>query len=171
MDDIADTGTRPPEPASEHLPEEQLPAELERRLVLRALGHWRDAKGEKRLPTLADLDLDSMPEIWDCACLLSIDPERDFVIERTGEAFQSYAPIDMAGRALADLPTDTLVAHFTAFAAEVADREVPITRGGSIPSDGEPVVLYRSIILPVTKTTGELKWLLVVANWREVVAG
>lgn len=147
-----------------------LPAEAERRLVLRVLNHWREAKGEKRLPTLADLNIEAAPELWESSCLVVIDRERGFVIERVGETFLGYAPFDLPGRALDELPSDSMVAHFTSFAAEVADREVPVTRGGVLPSEEAPSTLYRSIILPVTKSTGELKWLLVAANWREVVA-
>ena len=142
----------------------------ERRLVLRILEHWRAARGARRAPTLDDLALDHAPELWENAFLLAVREDGGMVFTAVGEVFQSYSPVRLVGVALAELPPDSLVAHFASFAGEVLARVVPITCGGQIPATGEPVVLYRSIVLPVADADGRISALLGAANWREVVS-
>lgn len=169
MDEIPNAATAPVEAG----PTDDLRLEavqgIERRLVLRVLEHWRAARGVRRAPTLADLALDTVPELWANAFILAVRENGEMVFTAVGEVFQSYAPERLVGVGPDALPPDSLVAHFTSFAGEVLRRAVPITCGGQIPASGEPVVLYRSIVLPVAGEDGRIAALFGAANWRELV--
>ena len=53
--------------------EQEMPPGVERRLVLRLLGHWRALCGDRKLPGYADVDPAAIPDLWPHSFLLEVD--------------------------------------------------------------------------------------------------
>jgi len=139
----------------------------ESRLVLRVLAVWRYARSEDAPPRAGALDADDMGE--DADYVFTID-----VLHKDGPCFAqigaAVCPAGWPGEQLAlvaDCPEDCVLALVAQQWREIADRGVPVTRGGAGINDGQ-AVLYRGILMPLVDETGRISVILGAANWRAV---
>ena len=143
---------------------------LERRLVLRLLGHWRDLCGDRTMPTFEALDLASIPDMWPhCFILDRIEGGSVPVFRAVGEAFAAQAGVALVDTPITAAPGNTLAGHAVSYASEVVRTGIPISRGGTFTNADGNTVLYRSIILPMSDDDVTISGLLGAANCREVV--
>ena len=144
----------------------------ERRMVLRLLEAWRDAKGTSSFPTPAQMDEIAMPDLYPFCIVLDVteDPT-DPVVTAIGRSISSYAEGSLLGLPTSRFATDTLPFHAVAYVAEVLRKGVPISRGGSFVDKSGVTILYRSIVAPIAADGETVTGLIVAANCREVAGG
>ncbi|HUC68499.1 MAG TPA: PAS domain-containing protein [Stellaceae bacterium] len=138
----------------------------EKRLTMRALGHWRDAQGERPFPCLTDIDPARLGDDWDYCLLLRLatplERSRFLHVGRrlcvpTGSPFE--------GRCLKDCPQQTVLAQATSYVSAVINRRVPVSLGGTTLNAGVPV-LYRSILTPLSDDGTTIDAIFGAANYR-----
>jgi hypothetical protein len=143
----------------------------ERRMVLRLLEFWREAKGEAEFPRPAQLDAGAMPELFPFCMVLDITgSETDPTVVEVGRTMASYAATSLRGKRISELEPNTLAAQAVAYVAEVLRKGVPISRGGSFVDARGVTNLYRSIVLPLAKDGTTPSALIAAANCREVAS-
>jgi hypothetical protein len=140
----------------------------EKRLVLRVLGCWKEMVGERGVPLRAAVNPAVFGGDW-MSCYLV-----DVRLGAGGARFEYVgALLDIpgwspaVGRAVADCPEDTLLHLASAYIGRVLDKRVPISLGGSGRNNGRPI-LYRSILLPLSRDGETIDAMLGAANCREV---
>lgn len=143
---------------------------IERRLVLRLLGHWRDLCGDRTSPTFEALDPASIPDMWPhCFILEGIGDGAVPVFRVVGEELAAQAGVPLVGAPITAAPSDTLAGRAVSYADEIVRTGIPVSRGGSFVNAAGNSVLYRSIILPMSDDGETMSGLLGAANCREVV--
>ena len=152
----------------------------ERRLTSRVLWYWRDACGDRLMPRRDEIVSSAFADDWKSCFILDLDEAHasgsvsQAVFTYVGDAFAelSGGP-EPTGRALGELGTsvgEVLLAAAGRHAGFVLERRAPCSHGGDIRIDGQ-MFLYRSILLPLGDTAGEINALLGAANCRAVSFG
>jgi len=144
----------------------------ERRMVLRLLEFWRDAKGAASFPTPAQMGETAMPDLYPFCIVLDVtgDPTHP-VVTAVGRTISSYAEGGLKGLPTSRFAADTLPFQAVAYAAEVLRKGVPISRGGSFVDKRGVTILYRSIVAPLAADGETVTGLIAAANCREVTGG
>lgn len=138
----------------------------EKRLTMRALGHWRDAQGERLFPRLADIDALRLGDDWhNCLLIRLATPIERSRFLHVGR--QLCAPIGspFEGRCLEECPQQTVLAQAVSYVSAVLTRRVPVSIGGSTLHEGVPV-LYRSILTPLSDDGATIDAIFGAANYR-----
>lgn len=150
--------------------EQELPPEIERRLVLRLLGYWRALCGERRMPSFSDIDPTAIPDIWPHSFVLETDETGGSPIFRAlGAEVDSPSAGSLVGKRLTDAPAEGLPGLALAYVDEVFEKGVPVSRGGEFCKPDGTRVLYRSILLPIADDGDTISGILGAANCRELV--
>jgi hypothetical protein len=138
---------------------------LEKRLVLRLLSHWRDSILDHPFPTLEELGVTTSPELWDHSFIINLGGNADeAVIQSAGPGFAAHSQSSFIGRRLSLIPANTLIAKSVEYLSEVLEKEVPVSRGGEFINGDGITVLYRSILLPVGSDQQKISAVLGAAN-------
>lgn len=142
---------------------------IERRLVMRLLRYWRDKAEPHDMPARADIEIAAEPEFapycW--VARLGAD-EKDLAFETIGEAFAIDQAQTLVGKKVAMASAGTLLAHATAYAANVVVCGVPMSFGGKFRHLDGRTLLFRSIILPLRGSDATIGYLLGGANYRAI---
>jgi hypothetical protein len=140
----------------------------EKRLVLRVLGGWKELVGDRGIPLRGAINPAAFGGDW-MSCFLI-----DMALGVGGARFEYVgALLDVpgwspaVGRAVSDCPPDTLLSLATNYLPRVLDKRVPISLGGPGRNNGK-AILYRSILLPLSRDGDTIVALLGAANCREV---
>ena len=143
----------------------------ERRMVLRVLEFWREAKGEASFPKPTQFDESAMPELYPFCMLLDLkgNPDDPRVVA-VGREMSSQVEGSLKGLSVSQLETNTLPCQAVAYVAEVLRKGVPISRGGSFTDKNGATLLYRSIAAPLADDGETVTGLIVAANFREVAS-
>jgi hypothetical protein len=143
----------------------------ERRMVLRLLEFWREAKGDAEFPRPAQLDATAMPELFQYCIVLDITGSAtDPVVVEVGRTIASYASASLKGKRISEFEPDTLPTRAVTYLAEVLKKGVPISRGGSFVDSRGVTILYRSIVAPLAEDGETPSALIAAANCREVAS-
>jgi len=142
---------------------------MERRLVLRLLGYWRDIRGDEGYPTFADVDPAAIPDIWPhCFVLETADPGADPVFRAVGAEIAKHFPGAIVGRRVSEITRQSLFSVTIDYLDQVLSKGAPISHGGEFYQDDGSKILYRSIVLPMSDDGETISGLLCAANCREV---
>lgn len=149
---------------------EEMPQGVERRLVLRLLGHWRILCGDRRFPSFADLDPAEIPDVWRNSFVLELSEDKATPVFRAmGDDLIVKSGMSLIGQPVANAPEGTLPAVAIAYIDEVLAKAVPVSRGGEFVRADGTKVLYRSILLPMSDDGETICGILGAANSRDVV--
>lgn len=143
---------------------------IERRLVVRLLKYWRDVGDVDIFPRETDIDPQAIPDMWPHCALLDVtgnadDPEFTYM----GAELIMHAGADLTGRPLSAATPGTLINRAFSYVAQVLEKRAPTTFGGEFIDAEGLKVLYRSVILPLSKNGVRITGLLAAANCRKVV--
>jgi hypothetical protein len=145
------------------------PQGMERRMVLRLLHQWREAGGQDSIPKLEDFDQEALAEVWPDGYLLDmlISPD-DPQFEKVGQSFIDECGRDVSGQRVSDIPKNTLLYNAMGQMERVLKKGVPISLGDQFTNAEGDIVLFRSILLPLSDDDNMIKQLLGAANCRIV---
>lgn len=148
---------------------DDMPKGMERRMVLRLLAHWRELCGERNFPSFADLDPSTFPDIWENAFVLDLVGHADDPVFRlAGDSYVAHTGAEIRNMRVSEAPRDTLAEKSVRYYREVIQKGVPISRGGEFTKPDGMIVLYRSVILPMSDDGETISGLLGAANCREL---
>jgi hypothetical protein len=136
----------------------------ERRLVLRILELWELLRGERRFPSVADVEAADFGADWPNCFLIAVGatPEQS-AFRYVGGCLLVPDWDEAVGRAVADCPENTVLAQASSYIAKVLDKRVPISLGGNFEA-GETRTMYRSIMLPLSDDETRVNFLFGAAN-------
>ena len=147
----------------------EMPQGMERRLVLRLLGYWREIRGDDNYPTFSDVDPSAIPDIWPhCFVLEASNAGDDPVFRAVGEKIASHFAGVIVGRRVSELTKQSLFSVTIDYLDQVLAKGAPISHGGEFYRDDGIKILYRSIVLPMSDDGETVSGLLCAANCREV---
>jgi hypothetical protein len=142
----------------------------ERRLVLRLMAYWDDLRDERDFPTFDEIDPRVIGDDWThCATLAVREPSSESQFMHLGEIYRPGLP-DAGVTRLADCPHGTLLQASTNYIDRVLQKKVPVSLGGHAHLGGDSV-LYRSILLPLSRDGETIDHVLGGANFRIVATG
>jgi hypothetical protein len=145
------------------------PQGMERRLVLRLLGYWRDLPREQDLPSFTAIDPEQIPEMWGHSFVLeTVGNEADPLFRAVGDKIADSHEESPVGKHVSQTPANTLASMATGYFAEVLAKGIPVSRGGEFIRENGNNVFYRSILLPMSDDGETISGLLGAANCREV---
>ena len=148
----------------------EMPAGVERRLVLRLLGHWRSLCGDRGMPALPDLDPAAIPEIWPHSFVVQIDQAGGaHTFQAVGDQIEIASSQTLAGKQVTEADPNALSGIALAYLDEVLKKGVPVSRGGEFTTQTGSRVLYRSVLVPLSDDGTTISGILGAANCREVV--
>jgi hypothetical protein len=142
----------------------------ERRLVLRLLDYWREARKERHWPAPDDFYPAAIPDLWEFCFVLDLAGPADNaepVFSYIGTYHKQMYDLDLAGVALTDADQNTLIGRAASYAGDVVSRSVPVTYGGQFIDSRGYNVLYRSIMLPLSRDNQAITAILGAASCRE----
>jgi len=85
------------------------PDRVERRLVLRLLGHWRTLCGDRKMPALPELEPADIPEMWPHSFLVKIDQASgQHVFQALGEQLDAPSSPSLVGKQINEADTHGL---------------------------------------------------------------
>jgi hypothetical protein len=140
----------------------------ERRLVLRLLHYWRQIAGDRSMPSASNVAPDSIPDMWPNCFMLRFGASNEPVYDQIGSSFAPELANDLRGTPVGSTPVETLLRQATRYWDMVADKKVPISLGGEFRHRRGELILYRSIILPLSNDGARIDHLLGAANSRAV---
>ena len=148
---------------------EEMPRGMERRLVLRLMAHWRMLCDDREYPSFFDLDLYTIPDIWENCLVIEIFEDGDEPRFRAvGDALAAQLEFSLIDEPISVAPDKSLPGVAISFLDEVLEKGVPISRGDEYFKDDGTKVLYRSILLPMSDDGETISGILGAANCREV---
>lgn len=137
----------------------------ERRLVLRILAYWRGVRGDRAFPAPAEIRDEGLGQDLEFCLRLSLPAgAADPMIARLGAHYAAESPA-LCGRPVSACPPGTIISATAALARDVLAQRVPITVGGEATHRGG-LVLFRSILLPLSTDGARIDAFLGAANYR-----
>jgi hypothetical protein len=140
----------------------------EQRLTMRVLSTWRTLCRGTLPPRRSQIDPMLFGSDWANCMMIDVDPD----LERSRLAYvgsklrdTSWPPLDR--QTLSECEAGTLLHAMLAYAPKMLTKGLPISTGGVVDYEGEPVV-YRSILLPVGETSARVDGLLAAASFRVI---
>ena len=139
---------------------------LERRLALRVLALWRDVRGDQVYASPEDINPHRLGNMWPHCFLLRLNPDGEPIVEQCGDALTADC-----GRAIVNLPLSEVPSHSLLHNAAhswryVETRQVPVTRGGDVENVQGAIVLFRSVLIPLSTNQHLITHMLGAVNGR-----
>ena len=141
---------------------------IERRLALRILRLWWDARQDDEIPSLEDISRQEMENQWPAIVLLAVPGGADMpVFERIGEDFTKDMDEDLTGRPVGEAPQDSVLQNIIHYYAQVLEKKVPVSRGDEITDENGETLAFRSIILPLSDDGENINFLLAGGSFKK----
>lgn len=141
----------------------------ERRMQVRAYNYWATLLGERRYPSVEDIEPDSLPDFADNGVLLDFtagieDPAITFLGAKLAGECGAQGDI----RTLADVPGRSLLSRMTDHYMQILANEAPIGFEAEFVNAQDVAILYRGILLPFSTDDETIDFIYGVINWKEV---
>lgn len=141
----------------------------ERRMHIRAYNYWASLLGDRRLPSIEDLNPAELQDFGSHSVLL------DFTggVENPGVAFLGSALADQCGiatpiRDASEIPPRTLLSRLTDHYLQIVANAAPIGFEAEFTNQRGDEVMYRGIMMPFATDDDAIDFVYGVINWREV---
>jgi hypothetical protein len=142
----------------------------ERRMQVRAYNHWASLLEDRNLPSIEDLDPDSLPDFGPYSVLLDFssgieDPGITFL----GEKLALECDIgDGELNTLADVPARSLLSRITDHYMQIIANQAPIGFEAEFVNQRGMTIAYRGILLPYSSDDDTIDFIYGVINWKEL---
>ncbi|MGC1271131.1 MAG: hypothetical protein WA842_11120 [Croceibacterium sp.] len=161
-DDAAMHDSPPPAPASI--------GQDERRMQVRAYNHWASLLEDRTLPSIEDLDPDSLPDFGPYSVLLDFtsgieNPGISYLGDKLAEECGTL-PNDISS--LDDVPSRSLLSRITDHYMQILANQAPIGFEAEFVNQRNRPVLYRGILLPFSSDDDTIDFIYGVINWKEL---
>ena len=138
----------------------------EQRLTFRLLSYWNRIRGDKEFPSLRDVNIGEISEMWHYTFTIELDAE-------DGQAcFQYFGPElinvleeDFTGHFVEEAFESGMLGNLIGFYEKVIEQRGPVSESSQFFNDGKEV-RYRSLIVPLTGEGTEIKYLIGTTNYK-----
>jgi hypothetical protein len=141
----------------------------ERRMQVRAYNHWASLLADRNLPSIEDLDPDSLPDFGPFSVLLDFtngidDPAVRYLGPEL--AVECDAPAGIAR--LSDVPARSLLSRITDHYMQILANQAPIGFEAEFVNQRGATILYRGILLPFSSDDDTIDFIYGVINWKQM---
>jgi hypothetical protein len=141
----------------------------ERRMQVRAYNHWASLLADRNLPSIEDLDPDSLPDFGPFSVLLDFtngidDPAVRYLGAEL--AVECDAPAGIGQ--LSDVPARSLLSRITDHYMQILANQAPIGFEAEFVNQRGSTILYRGILLPFSSDDDTIDFIYGVINWKEM---
>ena len=141
----------------------------ERRMQVRAYNFWAGMLGDRKFPTVEDLELDSEGEFGPYSVLLDFtsgieNPAIAFLGEKLAAECGAEGPIVR----LNDVPSRSLLSRITDHYLQIIANQAPIGFEAEFINQRDTSILYRGILLPFSSDDDTIDFICGVINWKEL---
>jgi hypothetical protein len=141
----------------------------ERRMQVRAYNYWTSLLGDRNLPSIEDIDPDSLPDFGPYSVLLDFtsgieNPGISYLGDKI--ALECGADVEIA--TLADVPSRSLLSRITDHYMQILANQAPIGFEAEFLNLNGQTVLYRGILLPFSSDDDTIDFVYGVINWKEL---
>ena len=141
----------------------------ERRMQVRAYNHWASLLADRNLPSIEDLDPESLPDFGPFSVLLDFtNGIEDPAVRYLGAelAAECDAPAGIAR--LSDVPTRSLLSRITDHYMQILANQAPIGFEAEFVNQRGRTILYRGILLPYSSDDDTIDFIYGVINWKQM---
>ena len=138
---------------------------MERRLVVRVLLDWRERAGRRDMPSWHEVAASVLLDTWSHCAVIELDRSGKHRLHHVGTALLP-SPSETPLKWLEAVPPGSLLAHAARGADMVAERAVPVLRGGSF-KVADAYCLHRGVLLPLG-SRGSVTHIVAAASARHV---
>lgn len=139
----------------------------ERRVTFRLLSYWNRMRGEREFPSLADIDITVIPELWHHTFTIEVHADlshckfQNFGPELSHIFGTSYAGEPVMDALAGDFKLESTIGYFP----EVLRRREPVADSSQFYLEGDEVK-YRSLIVPLSSNGRDIDYLLGTTNYK-----
>lgn len=141
----------------------------ERRMQVRAYNFWTGLLGDRKFPSIDDLDAGDLPDFGPNSVLLDFSSG----LENPGVTFLGKALADECGAGeeithLSDIPSRSLLSRITDHYMQILANQAPIGFEAEFVNQRGLTFLYRGILLPFSSDDETIDFIYGVINWKEL---
>ena len=142
----------------------------ERRMQVRAYNHWASLLENRNFPAIDDLEPDNLPDFGPYSVLLDFTGGIDNPgIAYLGSELAQECDISFSGlKALADVPSRSLLSRITDHYMQILANQAPIGFEAEFVNQRGATILYRGILLPFSTDDETIDFIYGVINWKEL---
>jgi hypothetical protein len=142
----------------------------ERRMQVRAYNHWASLLENRNFPAIDDLEPDNLPDFGPYSVLLDFTGgiENPGIAYLGGELAQECDISVTDLKALADVPSRSLLSRITDHYMQILANQAPIGFEAEFVNQRGATILYRGILLPFSTDDETIDFIYGVINWKEL---
>ncbi|WP_126176227.1 PAS domain-containing protein [Tsuneonella rigui] len=141
----------------------------ERRMQVRAYNHWASLLADRNLPSIEDLDPDSLPDFGPYSVLLDFSHGiEDPAVRYLGAALAVECDAPQGIAQLSDVPARSLLSRITDHYMQILANQAPIGFEAEFVNQRGATILYRGILLPYSSDDDTIDFIYGVINWKEM---
>lgn len=138
----------------------------EQRMTFRLLSLWNRLRGERSMPSLADIDIHEIEEVWHSTFTIDVrGDESEHVFQYFGPDLATVFDNDYTGMELEDAMNDIMINNTIGYYDKVIQTKQPQSESSEFYMDGKEV-RYRSIILPLSSDDENIDFVFGTTNYR-----
>ena len=142
----------------------------EQRLTFRLLSYWNRIRAERSMPSLADVNVSEITEIWHFTFIIDMLNADGPSFQYFGSGLSSVFGEDYTGRLLEESLQDMVLDNTIGFYGKVLESKEPALEAASFYSEGDEV-RYRSMIVPLSSDDETIDYLFGTTNYKVFPAG
>jgi len=160
-------------PASDAAPADAVAAAIgsdERRMHVRAYNYWVALLGGRDFPSIEDLEPGDVHDFAEHSVLLDFTCGRDNpAVPYIGAAIREECGLDENVRAIADVPSRSLLSRLTDHYLQIIANRAPIGFEAEYVNQREESICYRGILMPFSSDGEAIDFIYGVINWKNGV--
>lgn len=138
----------------------------EQRLTFRLLSYWNRIRGTRDFPSLHEINIGEITEIWHYTFTLAVTgPPDEHKFHYFGPQLAAIFGVDHTGDLMADVMQDSMIVNTIGFYDKVITQRAPVSESSSFHL-GEKEVRYRSLIVPLSSDGQTIDYLLGTTNYK-----
>lgn len=142
------------------------------RLTMRLMGLWWIRRGERRFPTLEDFNPAELSDVWrDCFTLMLKNPLPQSTFVHVGKAIAEASGDSEELVTLELVEENTLLGRAASDVESVLERGLPLIESGEFMDFRGQTVMFRSILLPVSRNQEKIDYLIGGARFKAKRSG
>jgi hypothetical protein len=144
----------------------------ERRMHVRAYNHWVSLLGSRGLPSIEDLDPESLTDFGPNSVLLDFTGGAENPgISYLGAKLAAECGFEVEPQTVADVPARSLLSRLTDHYLQIIANRAPIGFEAEFVNTRGYNTMYRGILMPLSTDDDTIDFVYGVINWKEVVEG
>lgn len=140
---------------------------IDSRLTIRVLEAWKNL-ADGAPPRRSQIDSKRFEPDWSNCFMVDLDPELSHSrFSHVGTSLQNLFSVATERRQLSECRGGTLSMLMTPHMQQVVEKKMPTNSSGSVRLENQ-VILYRTVLLPLSETGDQIDGMLVAFNYREI---